>query len=267
MPTANDVIEFTDQMVRDCNLDSTSVFFYDRSRNESILSYVYHNGITTEAQHTYAASKVFLSDPFAQLSPGSNRFFLTESPEVSSRMGQASDYRGFMDHHRLRVAGVWCRSLSSNLSLIIGSHQNRAKSMRDVPMHLLQHRLRTLSEMAVDHLFEELLANTAGRLALRCTLPSAIDQDLDASLLSQRELQIAALVCEGKQNKNIAYALGISEFTVENHLRRIYRKLNIHSRAALAAYFSRRPAGELCVTPTPPEGIYLAQGKLRSATH
>ena len=58
--------------------------------------------------------------------------------------------------------------------------------------------------------------------------------------LSHREMQIAALICEGKQNKNIAYLLGISEFTVENHLRRIYRKLNIHSRSALVSYFSRR---------------------------
>jgi DNA-binding CsgD family transcriptional regulator len=242
MPTANDIIQFTDQMVRDCRLDSTSVFFYDRSRQESILSYVYHNGISSEAQHVYAARKVFMSDPFAQLSKYSNGFFRLDSAEIDTSMDQAADYRAFMEQYRLQVAGVWCRGLSSNLSLIIGSHQKDDETRRQVPLGLLEQRLKLLSEMAVDHLFEELLAHNAGRLALRCTLPSAVDEDVDALQLSAREMQIAALICEGKQNKNIAYQLGISEFTVENHLRRIYRKLKIHSRSALVSYFSRRAA-------------------------
>ena len=54
-------------------------------------------------------------------------------------------------------------------------------------------------------------------------------------VLSPRESQIAALICEGKQNKQVAYQLALSEFTVENHLRRIYRKLGVHNRAAMTA--------------------------------
>lgn len=53
--------------------------------------------------------------------------------------------------------------------------------------------------------------------------------------LPPREQEIARLVGEGKQNKQIAYLVGISEFTVENHPRRIYRKLEVRNRTAMTA--------------------------------
>ena len=52
--------------------------------------------------------------------------------------------------------------------------------------------------------------------------------------LTTTETRLAALAAEGLSNKEIAAALHISVHTVEAHLTRIYRKLGIHSRAALA---------------------------------
>ncbi|WP_299414662.1 LuxR C-terminal-related transcriptional regulator [Acaryochloris sp. IP29b_bin.148] len=52
-------------------------------------------------------------------------------------------------------------------------------------------------------------------------------------LLTERELQIAHLVAQGQQNKQIAKQLHISEWTVSTHLRRIFAKLNVDSRAAM----------------------------------
>src|ERR1700722_9418622 len=54
-----------------------------------------------------------------------------------------------------------------------------------------------------------------------------------AEILTARELQIAALVAEGRVNKQIAAELGISEWTVSTHLRRIFAKLNVDTRAAM----------------------------------
>ncbi len=48
--------------------------------------------------------------------------------------------------------------------------------------------------------------------------------------LSKRQQQVVELLLEGKSNKQIALALGISESTVEFHLRNIYEKLGVHSR-------------------------------------
>jgi DNA-binding CsgD family transcriptional regulator len=54
-----------------------------------------------------------------------------------------------------------------------------------------------------------------------------------ATLLTARELQIASLVAMGHSNKQISRSLQISEWTVNSHLRRIFLKLGVDSRAAM----------------------------------
>jgi DNA-binding CsgD family transcriptional regulator len=51
--------------------------------------------------------------------------------------------------------------------------------------------------------------------------------------LTPQELQIAALVAEGRTNREVAATLFVTPKTVEFHLTRIYRKLEIHSRSEL----------------------------------
>jgi DNA-binding CsgD family transcriptional regulator len=53
------------------------------------------------------------------------------------------------------------------------------------------------------------------------------------SSLTARELQIIRLVCLGCVNKQIAYKLRISEYTVKTYLKQIFCKLNVHSRSAM----------------------------------
>lgn len=61
----------------------------------------------------------------------------------------------------------------------------------------------------------------------------------DLGALSKRELAIAALVHEGRTNRQIADELSISTKTVENHLARIFRRLEISSRSQLATLVER----------------------------
>jgi DNA-binding NarL/FixJ family response regulator len=53
--------------------------------------------------------------------------------------------------------------------------------------------------------------------------------------LSPREFEIARMVAKGYANKSIASVLDISCWTVSSHLRRIYVKLGVTSRAAMVA--------------------------------
>ncbi|ANN57799.1 helix-turn-helix transcriptional regulator [Mesorhizobium loti NZP2037] len=56
-----------------------------------------------------------------------------------------------------------------------------------------------------------------------------------AEILTRRELQIALLISNGKVDKEIARQLGISGYTVREHIRRIFAKLNIGRRSAIAS--------------------------------
>ena len=86
----------------------------------------------------------------------------------------------------------------------------------------------------------------AGRFQLDDTLTRKVILRLGASLrrprhrpsvpLTDREGEILRMVVEGKANKVIASRLGLSEGTIKSHLRNIYRKLQVQTRAEAAAH-------------------------------
>jgi DNA-binding NarL/FixJ family response regulator len=59
-------------------------------------------------------------------------------------------------------------------------------------------------------------------------------------VLSGREAEVARLVAEGLSNVAVAERLFISPRTVTSHLERIYRRLEIGSRAELTRYVRDR---------------------------
>jgi predicted ATPase/DNA-binding CsgD family transcriptional regulator len=60
-----------------------------------------------------------------------------------------------------------------------------------------------------------------------------------AGELSARELQVVRLLADGRTNQEIAATLGISHYTVANHVRNIMNKLGLDSRTAVAAWAVR----------------------------
>jgi len=62
--------------------------------------------------------------------------------------------------------------------------------------------------------------------------------DTEADGLSDREHEILQLLARGRQNKEIVTELGISLSTVATHIRRIYEKLHVHSRAEAVGKFA-----------------------------
>ena len=49
--------------------------------------------------------------------------------------------------------------------------------------------------------------------------------------LSKRESEILQWVTMGKTNPEIGHILNISEYTVKNHMKRIFKKINVSNRA------------------------------------
>jgi DNA-binding CsgD family transcriptional regulator len=56
-----------------------------------------------------------------------------------------------------------------------------------------------------------------------------------ATALSEREREIMAWVALGKTNPEIGCILSISEFTVKNHMKSIFGKLDVSNRAQAVA--------------------------------
>ncbi len=75
--------------------------------------------------------------------------------------------------------------------------------------------------------------------------------DATTAALSPREQEVAALVAAGKRNRDVASALFVTEKTVESHLARIYDKLGVHSRVALAAIVGAPPSSNTPRGPRP----------------
>jgi DNA-binding CsgD family transcriptional regulator len=73
-------------------------------------------------------------------------------------------------------------------------------------------------------------ANGSSYLLVKCsTTPGRTS-------LSPREQEIVRLVSNGHPNKAIARKLAISQHTVNTHVRRIFDKLGVNSRAEMVAY-------------------------------
>jgi DNA-binding NarL/FixJ family response regulator len=64
----------------------------------------------------------------------------------------------------------------------------------------------------------------------------AREQGMAAQDVSEREMEVLLLIARGKMPKEIALALMISEKTVRNHMRSLYRKIGIYDRAQVVVY-------------------------------
>jgi DNA-binding NarL/FixJ family response regulator len=112
----------------------------------------------------------------------------------------------------------------------------------------LSGQLRSLS-VSTQALMTELLEAPMtlprdGRYASAFPHLEAIDSDAPApnplrELLSEREITIAALIAEGRSNREIAAQLIVSSETVKAHVARILRKLNASNRAEAVSHYMR----------------------------
>ena len=55
--------------------------------------------------------------------------------------------------------------------------------------------------------------------------------------MTNREFQIAKLICQGLNNEEIAKIVNIKNGTVKTHIRNIYRKTWVHNKIAMLLRF------------------------------
>ena len=72
---------------------------------------------------------------------------------------------------------------------------------------------------------------------------STMDANGQNAMLSPQERRILPLVSDGKTNKEIAVALGLSDKTIKSYLSNIFEKLQVTSRTQAAAMFIKQHSG------------------------
>jgi DNA-binding CsgD family transcriptional regulator len=63
--------------------------------------------------------------------------------------------------------------------------------------------------------------------------------------LTETERRLAALIAQGRTNREVAAAMFVTENTVQTHLRHIFQKLGVRSRTELAARLLTAPASDI----------------------
>jgi DNA-binding NarL/FixJ family response regulator len=115
----------------------------------------------------------------------------------------------------------------ARIELSYGEHLRRTRRRREARKYL-RAALETFDGLGITPWADRARAELrASGESARPRAVSAVDE------LTPRELQIADFASHGASNPDIAAQLFLSRRTVEYHLRKVFQKLNITSRAEL----------------------------------
>jgi DNA-binding CsgD family transcriptional regulator len=142
---------------------------------------------------------------------------------LSAAEGDLDSARDALDHALAEHNRMRCPFERARTLLATGQVRRRAREKRSARDALEQ------AHLAFDQLGARQWADRAREELERISGRRPATGELTAT-----ETKLATLAAEGLSNKEIAAALHLSVHTVEGHLTRIYRKLDIRSRAALA---------------------------------
>jgi DNA-binding NarL/FixJ family response regulator len=97
-----------------------------------------------------------------------------------------------------------------------------------------------LKDISADGLIACIRDVLAGKTYLAPAAAAKLAEGVTRVQLTPRELATLRLMADGKSNKEIANALGISERTVKTHLGHLFEKLGVTSRTEAVKVASRR---------------------------
>jgi DNA-binding NarL/FixJ family response regulator len=97
-----------------------------------------------------------------------------------------------------------------------------------------------LKDISADDLIACIHDVLAGKTYLAPAAAAKLAEGLSHVQLTPRELSTLRLMADGKTNKEIANALGISERTVKTHLGHLFEKLGVTSRTEAVKVATRR---------------------------
>jgi DNA-binding CsgD family transcriptional regulator len=181
-------------------------------------------------------------EPFADELAVASSGQATSGGSVSRYLGQMAALMGDWDRVELDFARAMRRNLETGARAEVG------ETRFDWATALLRRGQARDRERASAML--EAAARDAAELGMEPLRRAAADALATLkggrSPLTDRELEVAALVAEGLTNKEVATSLRLSVRTAENHVLNVMNKLGLDNRAQVAAWFTRtRATGEI----------------------
>lgn len=230
---------YAHQIMQKSGANGLSFFLFDSSIvGNNAISFIYHSHLSDATLYNYA-SQIYQYDPLMPHKQSLIRNcdnYTGVSMRESWRKKDAppqENTRRYWDFFKtldyIETAASF-KAVSSNIFMVIGlvlAEKNKHLSVEPV----MQQMEDWLSE-SCDHIIETSL-RSRHEFAGKRSKNSRIDQLSEQ--LTTREFQVVCELLQGKSNKQIAYALRLSEYTVENYLRKIYKKFGVRNRTALMA--------------------------------
>lgn len=192
--------------------------------------------------------------------------------EALIALGELQQARDYLAQFRQRAAAFespWAYATSTRCRGLLAAGEGDAAQAREAFQRAL-----TEHERSPEPLERGRTLLALGALERRCKQKQAARQALEAALqifeelgarlwverargelariggrapagdeLTPAERRVAELVAEGRTNREAASILVVSTHTIDSHLRRVYRKLGVSSRAELAHRFAERQVG------------------------
>ena len=220
--------------------DGISLFIFDKRQNDDkAISFLYQRHTKVEAMDDYRL-RLYKVDSFLQKMAEPQTLDATavkvkiKENDITHNLPAKSDpsdiyWRG-LGYYGYRQTACMIHRLSKNLHLIIG-------------MQMLQERKNLCVEQSLSAMedwmsdsSDYILESSINALRTECITESSLHNMEDiAPDISPREQQVVFEIVHGKSNKQIASTLSLSNYTIENHLRRIYQKFGVRSRTELIA--------------------------------
>lgn len=242
--------EYVRFFAEDTGIPGIDIFCCDKTDGSGEIFEVHGYGMGHELKHSYRSSRIFEVDPFTDVKlremviDTADSFEMASDPRLVSAGDHAERYWRFMAQRDVEIIGAATRRYLPGFYLVIGLHRIRTgTNQRAIAYERLGHHLDVIKDMVSVNILNALVQSGDGHDLLRRSMGGGAGDCARVPVpaaLTPRETEIAQLICLGKQNKQIAYMTGLSIHTVENHLKRMYRKLGIQNRAALVSRMNAR---------------------------
>jgi DNA-binding NarL/FixJ family response regulator len=213
--------------------------------NQPFLSIGLQSVLLSQQDLTISLNSVDLEDFVKGLRDGSHDVLLIEvTPEINVETVcqlKLAAHRGAMI--------LWTETISTDLASMMIDMGVRGILRKSLPTELL---IKCLRKVAGGELWlEKSLSN-------RVLLSERLN-------LTPREQQIIGLLPQGMKNKELAYALGVTEGTVKVYLSRLFAKVGVQSRFQLALFALQNLGPDLAADPASRSSSFVVMEGLRAA--